>query len=140
MATLMLVDLAGSEHLDKTGAKGRQFQEAVSINVSLLMLQNLISAWARNPNGHIPYEEHALTRVLRPCLSAHSRIALLITLRSEEQYQAESKRSLEFAQTAMSITCKPVSNKLEGRRHFSRMDSDCKVCVSCLIATGMSTS
>lgn len=47
---LILVDLAGSEKVDKTGAEGRVLEEAKTINKSLSVLGNVISALT---NGNV---------------------------------------------------------------------------------------
>lgn len=41
---LILVDLAGSEKVEKTGAEGKVFEEAKTINKSLSALGNVINA------------------------------------------------------------------------------------------------
>jgi hypothetical protein len=52
---LNLVDLAGSERQKKTHAAGDRLKEAKSINQSLSMLGNVISALVDGKSSHIPY-------------------------------------------------------------------------------------
>ncbi|PKI38202.1 hypothetical protein CRG98_041455 [Punica granatum] len=68
---LILVDLAGSEKLEKTGAEGRAFEEAKTINKSLSALGNVVCALTCGPTGrgnHIPYRDSKLTRILQDAL------------------------------------------------------------------------
>ena len=52
---LYLVDLAGSEKISKTGAEGKQLDEAKKINASLTTLGKVINALTDGKSSHIPY-------------------------------------------------------------------------------------
>lgn len=58
---LNLVDLAGSERQSKTGAKGKLFEEAKKINLSLVSLGKVIKALVHKVK-HVPYRDSKLTR------------------------------------------------------------------------------
>ena len=65
MAKFHFVDLAGSERAKSTGATGEQFKEGVNINKGLLALGNVIASLTdATKNGHIPYRDSKLTRIL----------------------------------------------------------------------------
>ena len=73
-----LVDLAGSERQTKTGAAGERLREATKINLSLSALGNVISALVDSKNGHVPYRDSKLTRLLQgPHLLVESHRVLL---------------------------------------------------------------
>ena len=58
-AKFHLVDLAGSERSKKTGATGSTFKEGVNINLGLLALGNVISAFGdeKNQPGFVRYRD-----------------------------------------------------------------------------------
>jgi kinesin family protein 4/21/27 len=64
-AKFHFVDLAGSERLKKTMAIGKQMEEGININQSLLVLGNVIKTLSdAKKTGHVPYRESKLTRYL----------------------------------------------------------------------------
>jgi len=65
---LNLVDLAGSERQSKTQATGIRLKEATKINLSLSALGNVISSLVDGRQGHIPYRDSKLTRMLQDSL------------------------------------------------------------------------
>ena len=58
---LNLVDLAGSERQSKTKVKGKLFEEAKKINLSLVSLGKVIKALVHKVS-HVPYRDSKLTR------------------------------------------------------------------------------
>ncbi|ORY48867.1 kinesin-domain-containing protein [Rhizoclosmatium globosum] len=76
---ISFVDLAGSERVRESRAKGDTLTETMSINKSLLTLGNCISALAdpKKRNGHIPYRDSNLTKLLSDSLGG-SGLALMI--------------------------------------------------------------
>lgn len=66
---LTIVDLAGSERVSKSGSEGLRMEEAKKINLSVSNLGNVINALANNTNqGHVPFRDSKLTRILTECL------------------------------------------------------------------------
>lgn len=74
---LNLVDLAGSERLSRTQATGDRLREASSINQSLSVLGNVISALVDVKSTHIPYRNSKLTRLLKDSLGGNSKTAMV---------------------------------------------------------------
>ncbi|KAH8055261.1 ATP-dependent microtubule motor [Aureococcus anophagefferens] len=69
MGKLHLVDLAGSERLKKSESSGIRMEEALHINKSLTALGKVIvSLDPTASNGHVPYRDSKLTRLLQNAL------------------------------------------------------------------------
>ncbi|CAI4226661.1 unnamed protein product [Auanema sp. JU1783] len=104
-STLSLVDLAGSERAKESGSgddKDR-FKEMTSINLGLSNLQKCIRAQLTK-SQHIPYRDSKLTMLLMSSLGGgNSKTMVIVGLNPSNTQEAESKRSLEFAQH-MSMT------------------------------------
>jgi len=99
---LYLVDLAGSEKVSKTGAEGSVLDEAKNINKSLSALGNVISALA-DGNGHIPYRDSKLTRILQESLGGNARTTMVICCSPASYNDSETKSTLMFGQRAKTI-------------------------------------
>ena len=123
VSTLNFVDLAGSERIEKSGSKfeAARTKEAASINVSLLMLGNVISKLAErsvrsmpgsglNSNrlgspartaqsspDHIPYRNSKLTRLLQPSLGGNARTAIIATINPSADQADETFHTLRCA-------------------------------------------
>ncbi|KAI8897043.1 P-loop containing nucleoside triphosphate hydrolase protein, partial [Globomyces pollinis-pini] len=76
---LHLVDLAGAERLKRTGAEGVRLKESVKINSGLLALGNVISILGsdRVNDGHVPYRDSKLTRLLQDSLGGNSQTLMI---------------------------------------------------------------
>ncbi|KAH8068117.1 hypothetical protein JL721_7067 [Aureococcus anophagefferens] len=100
---LHLVDLAGSERAKRTGATGDRLREGIQINSSLLALGNVIARLVElqgkgggGRDGHVPYRDSALTRLLSDSLggTAHTTmIACAERLRAAERAELEALRA-----------------------------------------------
>jgi kinesin family protein 5 len=119
---LYLVDLAGSEKISKTGAKGQVLDEAKSINKSLTTLGLVIKALTDSKQGHIPYRESKLTRVLQESLGGNSKTCLIITCSPSIYNEAETLSTLRFGMRA-----KKVKNKAKINKEFSIQELKCEV-------------
>ncbi|GAB2277511.1 hypothetical protein Dimus_012218 [Dionaea muscipula] len=106
---LILVDLAGSEKVEKTGAEGRVFEEAKTINKSLSALGNVINALTclQGKGNHIPYRDSKLTRILQDSLGRNSRTALLCCCSPSTSNVSESLSTLRFGLRAKHIKASP---------------------------------
>lgn len=111
---LYLVDLAGSEKISKTGATGVVLDEAKSINKSLTTLGLVIKALTDSKQGHIPYRESKLTRVLQESLGGNSKTCLIITCSPSAFNEAETLSTLRFG-----IRAKKVKNNAKVNKEYS---------------------
>jgi len=111
---LYLVDLAGSEKISKTGATGVVLDEAKAINKSLTTLGIVINSLTDGKNGHIPYRESKLTRVLQESLGGNSRTCLIITCSPSSFNEAETLSTLRFG-----LRAKKVKNNAKVNKEYS---------------------
>ena len=76
-----LVDLAGSERQAKTEATGDRLKEGAKINLSLTALGNVINALVDGKkNGHIPYRDSKLTRLLQDSLGGNTKTLMIASV------------------------------------------------------------
>lgn len=108
---LYLVDLAGSEKVGKTGASGQTLEEAKKINKSLSALGMVINALAEGKNGHIPYRDSKLTRILQESLGGNSRTTLIINASPMSYNDAETIGTMRFGERAKTIKQKAKINE-----------------------------
>lgn len=94
---LNLVDLAGSERLSRTHAKGDRLKEAGSINQSLSVLGNVISALVDGRSTYIPYRNSKLTRLLQDSLGGNSKTVMIAMVSPAEIDYEESLCTLRYA-------------------------------------------
>ena len=112
MAKFHFVDLAGSERAKSTGATGDTFKEGVSINKGLLALGNVIASLTdQTKNGHVPYRDSKLTRILQDSLGGNSRTVMIAACSPAETNFNETLNTLKYASRARNIKNKPVVNR-----------------------------
>ncbi|KNE60851.1 hypothetical protein AMAG_06617 [Allomyces macrogynus ATCC 38327] len=107
---ISFVDLAGSERVKESKATGEMLKESSNINQSLLVLGSCISALAdpKKKNGHIPYRDSKLTKLLMDSLGGNG-IALMIACISPAQPSLpESIQTLRYAARAKRIRNRPT--------------------------------
>jgi uncharacterized small protein (DUF1192 family) len=108
-----LVDLAGSERQRHTGSTGQVFQEATSINSSLLTLGKVISALSAavtEPNTQAPkppFRDSKLTKVLKDSLGGQSLALMIACVSPAATYADESVSTLWYASRAKNIVNRP---------------------------------
>jgi hypothetical protein len=102
---LHLVDLAGSERVKKSKVSGKNFDETVGINSSLLVLGKCIAALVES-KSHVPYLESKLTTMLRAAFGGNSRTTAIVCARSGDDHGEETLQSLRFGER-----CSMISNK-----------------------------
>lgn len=134
-STLSLCDLAGSERA--TGQQERR-KEGAFINKSLLALGTVISKLSAestaashgnspnaNGNGHIPYRDSKLTRILQPALSGDSIVTTICTIDTQKESAAETLNTLRFASRAKNVSLhvnrKPLMNSTDGNDKDQRI-------------------
>lgn len=109
---LNLVDLAGSERVEKSGAEGIRFDEAVNINSSLTALGKVVLRFGTKA-PHIPYRDSKLTRILQNSLGGNSWTTLLATMNPSPAHYDECVETLQFASRCMFVGNKPRINYLD---------------------------
>ncbi|XP_055957689.1 kinesin-like protein KIF12 [Patella vulgata] len=107
---LTFVDLAGSEKVRDTGSTGGTLTEANSINKSLLILGNCISHLgdAKRRQGHIPYRDSKLTKLLADSLGGNGVTLMIACITPSSHNAAETLNTLRYASRAKKIKTKPI--------------------------------
>ncbi|KAJ1445547.1 P-loop containing nucleoside triphosphate hydrolase protein [Pelagophyceae sp. CCMP2097] len=100
---LVLVDLAGSERAAKTQAEGARFHEGVQINKGLLALGQCISLLSDGGEGHVPFRDSKLTRLLRDSLGGTARTVFVACASPAACNADETLNTLRYASRAMKI-------------------------------------
>ncbi|CUG90253.1 kinesin, putative [Bodo saltans] len=99
---LMICDLAGSERLGKTESTGKQRDEGIAINLSLLSLGNVVSALARGESV-VRYRDSVLTRLLQEALSGQGNTSFLVAASPSDHNINETWHAIEFGQRARGL-------------------------------------
>ncbi|KAJ0587769.1 putative plus-end-directed kinesin ATPase [Helianthus annuus] len=102
-ATVNFVDLAGSERASQTNSVGKRLKEGGHINRSLLTLGTVIRKLSKEPNGHIPYRDSKLTRILQNSLGGNAKTAIVCTLSPAHAHLEQSRNTLLFAVCAKEV-------------------------------------
>ncbi|KAK1436519.1 hypothetical protein QVD17_02300 [Tagetes erecta] len=102
-ATVNFIDLAGSERASQTLSAGKRLKEGAHINRSLLTLGTVIRKLSKEPNGHIPYRDSKLTRILHNSLGGNAKTAIICTLSPAHTHLEQSRNTLLFAVCAKEV-------------------------------------
>ncbi|KAL7617099.1 kinesin-like protein KIN-7G [Lactuca sativa] len=102
-ATVNFVDLAGSERASQTLSAGTRLKEGCHINRSLLTLGTVIRKLSKSRNGHVPYRDSKLTRILQNSLGGNARTAIVCTLSPAHAHLEQSRNTLLFAVCAKEV-------------------------------------
>lgn len=103
-AKLSLVDLAGSEKMDSVLNISRgHFNELRSINQSLSVLGNVISALSEKGRTHVPYRDSKLTRLLQDSLGGNTRTTIIACVNPLARQTNETVNTLQFADRAKKV-------------------------------------
>uniref|UniRef100_A0A0D3FYF2 Kinesin motor domain-containing protein n=1 Tax=Oryza barthii TaxID=65489 RepID=A0A0D3FYF2_9ORYZ len=100
---LNFVDLAGSERASQALSAGARLKEGCHINRSLLTLGTVIRKLSKVRNGHIPYRDSKLTRILQPSLGGNARTAIICTMSPARSHMEQSRNTLLFASCAKEV-------------------------------------
>ncbi|GAB4848492.1 hypothetical protein Ancab_003196 [Ancistrocladus abbreviatus] len=112
-ATVNFVDLAGSERASQTLTAGARLKEGSHINRSLLTLGSVIRKLSnKGRNGHIPYRDSKLTRILQSSLGGNARTAIICTMSPARSYVEQSRNTLHFASCAKEVSTNAHVNML----------------------------
>ncbi|KAK3141935.1 hypothetical protein QOZ80_4BG0340090 [Eleusine coracana subsp. coracana] len=103
VACVNFVDLAGSERASQALSAGTRLKEGCHINRSLLTLGTVIRKLSKVRNGHIPYRDSKLTRILQPSLGGNARTAIICTMCPARSHMEQSRNTLLFASCAKEV-------------------------------------
>ncbi|THU74312.1 hypothetical protein C4D60_Mb04t32030 [Musa balbisiana] len=103
VASVNFVDLAGSERASQALSAGARLKEGCHINRSLLTLGTVIRKLSKGRNGHVPYRDSKLTRILQPSLGGNARTAIICTMSPAISHIEQSKNTLLFASCAKEV-------------------------------------
>ena len=102
-STLHVIDLAGSERITKSqNANEKLKKEALSINLSLHSLSNVLSSIA-NRSNHIPYRDSKLTHFLKDSLNENYNIMLLLHISPNVKDLSETISTLQFGERIIKL-------------------------------------
>jgi kinesin family protein C1 len=104
---LNLIDLAGSEKAKDAKTDAEHFKESTSINMSLTVLGDVISAIIKK-NPHVPYRNSKLTHLLQNYMGGDAKTLMIVNVSPLQQHANETLQSLRFASKVNS--CKGYSN------------------------------
>ncbi|XP_074263637.1 kinesin-like protein KIN-7E [Silene latifolia] len=103
-ANVNFVDLAGSERTSQTLATGTRLKEGSHINRSLLTLGKVIRSLSKGRNGHVPYRDSKLTRILHNSLGGNARTAIICTMSPAHSHLEQTRNTLLFASCAKEVS------------------------------------
>ncbi|CAI9110900.1 OLC1v1010999C2 [Oldenlandia corymbosa var. corymbosa] len=103
-ASVNFVDLAGSERASQSLSAGTRLKEGCHINRSLLTLGTVIRKLSKGKNGHIPFRDSKLTRILQSSLAGNARTAIICTMSPARCHVEQSRNTLLFASCAKEVT------------------------------------
>eukprot|EP00760_Papus_ankaliazontas_P014284 PhM_4_TR16025/c0_g1_i1/m.50346/K11498/CENPE; centromeric protein E len=104
------VDLAGSESLTYQ-FDAAQREETKAINLSLFSLRNVITSLAAK-EGHVPFRNSVLTKVLHSALGGNCRTSIVCTCHPGAEHVPFTKQTLHFGDVSRSIQLRIHVNKL----------------------------
>ncbi|XP_054287518.1 kinesin-like protein KIF12 [Macrosteles quadrilineatus] len=104
------VDLAGSEMTKKTHSEGKTLEEANNINKSLMVLGYCIASLSdsKKKNGHIPYRDSKLTKLLADSLAGSGVTLMVACVSPARSNVTETLNTLRYAARAKKIRTKPI--------------------------------
>ena len=103
-ASVNFVDLAGSERASQTHSAGTRLKEGCHINRSLLTLGTVIRKLSKGRNGHIPFRDSKLTRILQSSLGGNARTAIICTMSPARSHVEQTRNTLLFASCAKEVS------------------------------------
>nr|KYP41006.1 Kinesin-related protein 11 [Cajanus cajan] len=103
-ASVNFVDLAGSERASQTNSAGTRLKEGCHINRSLLTLGTVIRKLSKGRNGHIPFRDSKLTRILQSSLAGNAKTAIICTMSPARSHVEQTRNTLLFASCAKEVT------------------------------------
>ncbi|KAF0898312.1 hypothetical protein E2562_007164 [Oryza meyeriana var. granulata] len=134
VACVNFVDLAGSERASQTASAGMRLKEGSHINRSLLTLGKVVRQLSKGRNGHIPYRDSKLTRILQSSLGGNARTAIICTMSPAHSHIEQSRNTLLFATCAKEVVTNAQVNVVMSdkalvkhlQRELARLESEMK--------------
>ncbi|RCV14580.1 hypothetical protein SETIT_2G437300v2 [Setaria italica] len=134
IACVNFVDLAGSERASQTQSAGMRLKEGSHINRSLLTLGKVIRQLSKGGNGHIPYRDSKLTRILQSSLGGNARTAIICTMSPAQCHIEQSRNTLLFANCAKNVVTNAQVNAVMSdkvlvkhlQRELARLENELK--------------
>lgn len=100
-----LGDLSGSERVSKSGVEGKEFEQAVNINLDLHSLRTVV---LRIKEKAFPsFRENALTRLLQNSIEGNCKTRIIFAVRTEPESLSDTTGTLQFA-----LDCSFLKNKV----------------------------
>ena len=104
-----LGDLSGSERVSKSGVEGKEFEQAVNINLDLHSLRTVV---LRIKEKAFPsFRENALTRLLQNSIEGNCKTRIIFAVRTEPESLSDTTGTLQFA-----LDCSFLKNKVSVSR------------------------
>lgn len=104
-----LGDLSGSERVNKSGVEGKEFEQAVNINLDLHSLRTVV---LRIKEKAFPsFRENALTRLLQNSIEGNCKTRIIFAVRTEPESLGDTTGTLQFA-----LDCSFLKNKVSVSR------------------------
>ncbi|KAJ6413211.1 hypothetical protein OIU84_006082 [Salix udensis] len=111
-----------------------RLKEGCHINRSLLTLGTVIRKLSKGKNGHIPFRDSKLTRILQSSLGGNARTAIICTMSPARSHVEQSRNTLLFASCAKEVTTNAqvnvvVSDKTlvkQLQRELARLENELK--------------
>ncbi|PPD97804.1 hypothetical protein GOBAR_DD05181 [Gossypium barbadense] len=133
-ATVSFVDLAGSERASQSLSAGARLKEGCHINRSLLTLGTVIRKLSKGRNGHIPFRDSKLTRILQSSLGGNARTAIICTMSPARSHVEQSRNTLLFASCAKEVNTNAQVNVVMSdkalvkqlQRELARLENELK--------------
>ena len=120
-STLHVIDLAGSERITKSQKNNEKLKkEALSINLSLHSLSNVLYAIA-NRSNHIPYRDSKLTHYLKDSLNDNYNIILLLHISPNVKDLSETISALQFGERIIKLC-----HHKTGKEKMNLINNNCK--------------
>lgn len=131
-ATVNFVDLAGSERASQSLSAGARLKEGCHINRSLLTLGTVIRKLSKGRNGHIPFRDSKLTRILQSSLGGNARTSIICTMSPARSHVEQSRNTLLFASCAKEVATNAQVNVVVSdkalvkhlQRELARLESE----------------
>ncbi|KAI9226752.1 MAG: P-loop containing nucleoside triphosphate hydrolase protein, partial [Piptocephalis tieghemiana] len=121
VATMSIIDLAGSERAAATQNRGERRREGANINRSLLALGNCINALCdQGRQGHIPYRDSKLTRLLKHSLGGNCKTVMIVCVSPAPIHYEETLNTLKYANRAKNIKTRVGRNTVSVNMHVSQ--------------------
>lgn len=103
-----LGDLSGSERVAKSGVEGKEFEQAVNINLDLHSLRTVVLRIKEK--GFPSFRENALTRLLQNSIEGNCKTRIIFAVRTEPESINDTTGTLQFA-----LDCSFLKNKVSVR-------------------------